>query len=292
MVLFLFMGLFGISINTIADATVSDTFKNKKGYYLNIAHVFFGLGAMTSPIVFNFVFSMTSDFRSVYFILFIIALVVVFLISMAKYPSVEDEKIRPSVVSGFLKNRNFMILCLYSLLTSGAMHSISGWIPTLFQKNLGISASVSNYSLSFFWLSIVIARTATAFLSKKYQERQLLKILNIIIFIVLAVSFFFDNYWVLLADYMLTGLLMGGTFPLMIAYSAEIFPKYSTSRLAVIFSFSAIGMFSIPALVGIIADIFPIYKILPFTSLPFLVYFFVFGGDAKKHSGYKESLKR
>ena len=69
MIVVLFMGLFGTSINTISDAAVSDTFKNKRGYYLNIAHVFFGLGAMTSPIVFNLVFKATGDFRKIYFIL-------------------------------------------------------------------------------------------------------------------------------------------------------------------------------------------------------------------------------
>ena len=82
MIMILFMGLFGTSINTIADAAVSDTFKNKKGYYLNIAHVFFGLGAMTSPIVFNLVFKITGDFRKIYFVLFIISILIIFLISI------------------------------------------------------------------------------------------------------------------------------------------------------------------------------------------------------------------
>ena len=79
MAMFIFMGIFGASINTIADAAVSDTFENKKGFYLNIAHVFFGLGAMTSPIVFNLAFKVTGDFRTIYFILFIISILIFFL---------------------------------------------------------------------------------------------------------------------------------------------------------------------------------------------------------------------
>jgi FHS family glucose/mannose:H+ symporter-like MFS transporter len=282
MIMVLFMGLFGTSINTIADAAVSDTFKNKKGYYLNIAHVFFGLGAMTSPIVFNLVFKVTGDFRRIYFILFIISILIIFLISIAKYPAVDNEKIRPSVILELLKNKSFIVMCIFAMLSSGAQHSVSGFIPTLFQKNLNISAQISNYSLSFFWLSIVAGRVAAAFLSRRFKEYFLLKILNFATFFVLAASFFLDNYVLLLIDYLIFGLLLGGIFPLIIAYSAEISPKYTTSRLAVVFSFTAMGMFIVPTIVGMLADYFLIYKVLAFTSIPFLAYIFVFGRKTGK----------
>ncbi len=276
LILFFFMGLFGISINTISDATVSDTFKEKKGFYLNIAHVFFGLGALTSPIVFNLVFSATGDFRTVYFILFIIAFVILVLIAIARYPTVGDKPIRPSVILELLKNKKILYLCVFALLSAGVMHSVSGWIPTLFQKNLGVSAEISNYSLSFFWISIVIGRIVTAFLSRKYREALLLRTLNMMIFFVLAATFFLDNYTLLLAAYLLFGFLLGGTFPLVIAYSAEIYPKYSTTRLATVFSFTAMGMLLIPTMVGVLGRYFLIYKTIAFTSIVFLVYIFIF----------------
>jgi FHS family glucose/mannose:H+ symporter-like MFS transporter len=276
------MGLFGTSINTIADAAVSDTFKNKKGYYLNIAHLFFGLGAMTSPIVFNLVFKVSGDFRKIYFVLFIISILIIFLISIARYPTVDNEKIRPSAILELLKNKNFILMCVFAMLSSGAQHSVSGFIPTLFQKNLNISAQISNYSLSFYWLSIVVGRVAVAFLSRRFKEYFLLKILNFATFFVLAASFFLNNYVLLLIDYLLFGLLHGGIFPLIIAYSAEISPKYSTTRLAVVFSFTAMGMFAVPTIVGMLADYFLIYKVLAFTSLPFLAYIFVFGRKTGK----------
>jgi len=271
------MGLFGTSINTIADAAVSDTFKNKKGYYLNIAHVFFGLGAMTSPIVFNQVFKASGDFRTIYFVLFFISILIIFLISISKYPAVDNEKIRPSVVLELLKNKRFIVLCIFAMLSSGSQHSVSGFIPALFQKNLNTTSQISNYALSFYWLSIVAGRVATALLSKKYNEYFLLRVLNSTIFFVLAVSFFLDNYVLLLIDYLLFGLLLGGIFPLIIAYSSEISPKYTTTRLAIVFSFTALGMFAMPTIVGMLADYFLIYKVLAFTSLPFLAYMFVFG---------------
>jgi len=175
------MGTLGISINTIADAAVSDTFKSKRGFYLNIAHVFFGLGSLTSPILFNLVYSRTEDFRSIYFILFLMTVVVFFVMVITKYPSVNNEKIKPAVILELLKEKRFLYLCIYALLSAGSMHSISGWIPTLFSKNLNISTEISNYSLSFFWISIVAGRIIIAFLSKKFSEGFLIKILNIML---------------------------------------------------------------------------------------------------------------
>lgn len=281
LILFFFMGIFGISINTIADATVSDTFVKKKGFYLNITHIFFGLGAMTAPIIFNITFFLTEDFRTIYLILFIISFLILFLILIARYPVVNEEKIRPVVIINLLKNRIFMYLCIFSLFLSGSETAVSGWIPTLFQKNLNISPKISNYSLSFFWISIVIGRVIMAFLSQNFTESFLIKILNIFIFFTLAASFFLDNYILLLTDYILFGLLLGGVFPLIIAYSAKIYPRYSTTRLAVIFSFTAVGMLIMPAIIGFLAEYFLIYKIIPFTSFAFFCYIYIFFKNLK-----------
>ncbi len=276
LIFFFFMGIFGISINTIADAAISDTFKEKKGFYLNIAHVFFGLGALTSPILFNVVFSLTGNFRSIYFVLFIISFFAILLISVAKYPLADDEKIRPVVTLQILKNKKFLLLCVFAMLSAGTMHSISGWIPTLFNKYLNVSAQISNYALSFFWIAIVAGRIITAFLSKRFNEFLLIKVLNALMFIVLAVSFFLSSSYYLLANYLLFGFLIGGSFPLLVAYSAQIYPRYSATRLAIIFSFSAIGMLIVPTIVGVLTDYFAIYKVIAVSSLSFLVYIYVF----------------
>ena len=276
LIFFFFMGIFGISINTIADAAISDTFKEKKGFYLNIAHVFFGLGALTSPILFNVVFSLTGNFRSIYFVLFIISFFTILLISVAKYPLADDEKIRPVVTLQILKNKKFLLLCVFAMLSAGTMHSISGWIPTLFNKYLNVSAQISNYALSFFWVAIVAGRIITAFLSKRFNEFLLIKVLNALMFIVLAVSFFLSSSYYLLANYLLFGFLIGGSFPLLVAYSAQIYPRYSATRLAIIFSFSAIGMLIVPTIVGVLTDYFAIYKVIAVSSLSFLVYIYVF----------------
>ena len=96
------------------------------------------------------------------------------------------------------------------------------------------------------------------------------------LFFVLASTFFLDSYILLLVAYLLFGLLLGGTFPLVIAYSSEIYPRYTTTRLATVFSFTAVGMLIIPTIVGVLGRYFLIYRVIAFTSIVFLVYIFIF----------------
>jgi len=275
LILFLFMGLFSSSINMISDATVSDTFNRNKGFYLNIAHIFFGLGGLTSPLVFNFIFAATGDFRTIYLVLFIICFLILMLTSIAKYPLLKDESVSLSIIKKLFKKKNFTFLMIYMIIATGTPQSISSWIPTLLQKNLDISAGISSYSLSFFWLSIIIGRFSTALFSKKISELSILKALNICIFILISLSYFLNNYVFLLIDYFLIGIAMGGIIPLTIAYSSEIYPKNTGTRIAILFAGNALGMLIMPTIVGLLADFFLIYKVISFNSVFFLSYIFI-----------------
>jgi len=274
--LFLFMGLFGISINIIADASISDAFPERRGLYLNMAHVFFGLGAICSPIVYNLVLSRTGDFRTIYFVLFILSLAVLVLVTLTRYPAVRDETIKVNVIAELLKNREFVLLALYAAVSWGTLYAISGWIPTLFTKDLYLPGRLSNYSLAFMWTAVIIGRITTALLSKKYSEIAMIKWINLAVFFLIALSFFLDDPVSLLVDYLLLGLLMGTFAPLTISYSAEIYGRHSTTRLAVLFATGSVGMLVIPMLIGLFGENMAMYRVIALTSVFFLVYIFVF----------------
>jgi len=276
LILFFFMGIFSSSINMISDATVSDTFNKNKGFYLNIAHIFFGLGGLTSPILFNFIFTTTGDFRTIYFMLFIICFLILMLTSFAKYPLLKNKSIKLNIIGRIFKKKNFTFLMIYMIIASGTPQSISSWIPTLFQKYLNVSAQVSSYSLSFFWLSIIIGRLLTALFLKKFSELNILKTLNICIFILISFSYFLSNHVFLLIDYFLTGIALGGIIPLGLSYSSEIHPENTGTRIALLFAGNAIGMLIMPTIVGLLADLFLIHKVISFNSLFFLFFIFIF----------------
>jgi MFS family permease len=284
LILFLFMGLFGMSINLIADSSISDTFRTKRGFYLNIAHIFFGLGAITSPIMFSYVSMMTGDFRDIYYILSLLSILILILIIFAKYPTVHDETIKIYVILYLLKNKRFLLLTFFSAFTFGTLYAVSSWIPTLFHKYLHLSAKVSNYSLAFMWIAVVVGRAITAILSNKYEEISLIKVFNLIIFFVLATSFFLNSPFLLLADYLLLGLLLGTFAPLVVSYSAEIYRSHSSTRIAIVFSAGSVGMLIIPYLVGLFGEYFAIHKVISFIAPLFFVYIIIFSRSFRTSS--------
>ncbi len=276
LLLFLFMGIFSVSINVIADSSISDTFEINRGFYLNIAHAFFGLGAISSPIIFNLVFSRTGDYRNIYLVLLFISLTVLLLISFTKYPQVHDGSIKTKIIIDLVKNKKFVLLLVFAALTFGVLTAISGWVPTLFYKYFNVSSAFSNYSLAFFWVAVLIGRLIAAVLSRKIKLIKLIKIINIISFFVLAISFFLNDSIYLLIDYLIIGLLIGTYPPLLVSYSHEIYNKHSSTRVALIFSVGSIGIIIISYLTGYFGDYIAMSKIISLFSIFFLVYIFIF----------------
>jgi MFS family permease len=276
LILFLLLGIFSVSINMMADSSVSDIFRTNRGYYLNIAHIFYGLGAISAPVVFNAISKVTDDFRSIYIALAVLSIIVMALIIPAKYPPEHDLSIKAGVIISMLKRPRLLLINIFGVVAFGLLASIPGWLPTLFQRSLGASTSISNYSASFFWIAAVIGRGAAALLSRKYKEMSLIKIMNILIFLLLVISFFLNDPLLLLIDYLLIGFFMGSSPPLVIAYSATIYKKHSNTRVAVTFAAAAIGMLLIPPLVGVMGEYFVINRVHAFTAVFFFAYIFIF----------------
>jgi MFS family permease len=274
--IFFLLGIFGISINLIADSSISDIYKINRGYYLNIAHIFYGLGAITAPVIYNILSKITTDFRIIYFALVALSILTIILIVPARYPLEHDLSIKPQVIISMLRKPKLLLINIFGLIAFGTLVSIPGWLPTLFQKSFGVGAAISNYSSSFFWIAAVVGRVLAALLSKKFKELPQIKAMNIIIFFLLAVSFFINDPVLLLIDYLLLGLFTGVSPPLIISYTATLYKKHSNTRLSITFSAAAAGMFLLPTLTGVIGEYISIQKVISFTAVFFFAYIFIF----------------
>lgn len=271
LLLFLITGISASSINLISDVTITDSFKKNKSFYINLSHVFFGFGALISPIIFNILFINTSNFRFIFIIFSILSVLLFFLVLPIKYPRSTIEKVNLASIKIVVRNKKFIFLCIFSLLGAGVQNTVSGWIPTLFEKELYISKSLSNYSLAFFWLSMIFGRIITAYLSKKIREENLIKYYTFIIFVVLSFSGFVNGFSFLITSYVIFGFFMGGLLPLFQAFSTIIHKDSTGIKIGMLTSFGAIGSIVIPSLVGLFGDYFHINKVIPFTSIFFVI---------------------
>jgi fucose permease len=286
LLLFLITGISGGSINLISDITITDSFKINKSFYINLSHVFFGFGALTSPIIFNILFRNTNNFRLIFIVFSLLSAFLFLLVLPIKYPKSTIEKVNISSIKIVFKNKKFVFLCIFFLLGAGVQNTISGWIPTLFEKELNISKSLSNYSLAFFWLSITCGRALTAYLSKRIREETLIRYYVLMLFILLAFSGFVNRFSFLITSYIIFGFFMGGLLPLFQSFSTIIHKDSTGIKLGMLSSSLAIGSIVIPSLIGLLGDYFYINKIIPFTSIFFLIMavYFSFNYKQKKQT--------
>jgi len=271
LLIFLITGISASSINLISDVTITDYFKKNKSFYINLSHVFFGLGALVSPVIFNIIFTGTSNYRFIYIVFSVLSLLLFILVLPVDYPKSTIEKVNLASIKMVAANKEFIYLCIFYLLGAGVQNTVSGWIPTLFEKEIFISKTISNYSLAFLWLSIILGRIATAYLSKKIREQSLIKYYTIIIFIIILFSGFLSKFFFLISFYILFGFFMGGLLPLLQSFSTVIHKDSTGIKLGMIASSAAIGNIIIPSLVGSLGDYFYINKLIPFTSVFFAV---------------------
>ncbi|NQT66559.1 MAG: MFS transporter [Actinobacteria bacterium] len=274
LILFFIVSTLASSINFTTDDVISNTFLEKKGIYLNITHIYFGLGALLAPIIFIFLYSKTNNFRMIFLVLALFSIFTLLLILPIRYPE-RVERTNFSTVLNILKERTFIFVCISLIIIAGTQMTISSWLPTLLQKNLGITQKIANYSLSIFWFAIVIGRILTAYISKKVSIIKLIQIQAGLLFIILMISGFFKSYYLIIL-YILFGIVTGGSQPLLIALVLTRYKRNSGVRLGLIYSNASLGMLLIPTTVGIFGDYYPFYNVIPFLSIFFLVILYFF----------------
>jgi len=290
LLLFLVTGISASSMNLISDITITDSFKKNKSFYINLSHVFLGIGALISPIIFNILFINTDNFRFIFIVFSLLSALLILLVLPIKYPKSTLEKVNISNIKIVIKNKKFVLLCIFFLLGAGAQNTISGWMPTLFEKELDVSKYLSNYSLSFFWLAIIFGRVITAYLSKKIREEALIKYYALMIFVILLISGFANRFSFLITCYIIFGFFMGGLLPLFQAFSTIIHKDSTGIKIGILVSSAAIGSIIIPSLTGLLGDYFYMNKLIPFISIFFLIITLYFFFSNKQKNKYPHFL--
>lgn len=275
LILFFVIGTLTSIINFITDNVISDTFFNKKGIYLNITHIYFSLGALLAPVVFMTLYAKTDNFRIIFLILALVSIFTLLLTLPVKYPE-RIEKNYLSIFKNIIRQKTFICVCISLIIVAGTQITISSWLPALLQKNLNMDLKVSNYSLSIFWFTVVIGRVLTAYMSKKISIIRLIKIQTGLVSFVLLISGFLKNYYFIITSYILFGIITGGLQPLLIAIVLTKYRKNNGLRLGLIYSNASLGILLIPTVVGIFGDFYPFYRVIPFTSILFLILLFLF----------------
>jgi FHS family Na+ dependent glucose MFS transporter 1 len=158
---------------------------SRVGPYMNGLHFFFGVGALSSPIIIARAIALTGDIVWAYWVLALLALPVAVWMAALRHrtPPRPDGAAAPARagqntgerrISGAEQQRLVLLLSLFLVLYVGAEATFGGWIYTYaFTLGLGTKTSAA-YLTSGFWGALMVGRLLSIPLAARYQPRSIL----------------------------------------------------------------------------------------------------------------------
>jgi fucose permease len=256
--IFLFVAFIGVGFG-ILDGGLNSLFIDisgeQKGFGLGLLHMFFGIGALSGPLIFSlasktflnwrFAFLIASCIPILFFALF-------FPIRLLKVKS--NENMRISDVTILVKN-NIIVQFIFLLFAYvGVEQAIAGWLPTYLITTLGVSHFTSSSTLSLFFIGLTIGRLLTGIISEKIGYSDTLLILSLGSSFFLLLIFTFNSVNPIILFFMFTGFFLSGIFPTVMALVGSIFPQYSGSLSGILTAAGGVGGMLLPLGMGVVSD--------------------------------------
>lgn len=236
------------------NAAVSNLHPEKKGFYMNLLHCSFGIGAFTGPIVNTLLMNLGMGWREVYLTLGIACLITGFLYMAIIYKC----KINKTVKT-VNKNRisvkmilNPKVFCLMAILLfyCGHQAGINSWIPSYMQETLHMPAIVANMSLSAFWIGLICGRLISAVLTNYMAPEKILSRGILLGAIFLLGGIVSKSVVLTFVGVTGAGIFAGATIPLVLTIGYGWFPEHLGVINTVLFLCIAGGATIFPGVMG------------------------------------------
>lgn len=259
--IFFILGASTRMLDTVNNAYIADIHQEKRGLYLNILHTSFGVGALLGPLYSRFVLSSGISWNWAYRLFGVICLVItviyVFIIRKGSVSEGSKEKAaKPGDFVKLLTSFEIWLLCIIMFLYVGQQASLTVWLPMYMEEFLKSNVYLASFSLSTFWIGIIVSRIICSRLLLRFTAKQLIQWGALSGGIILTTGIVINNPYILVVTIGLTGLLTGATIPLLVTMACNLFPRNSGSASSMIFLNGTISTMIFPWFIGFIAEVF------------------------------------
>lgn len=195
-------------------------YDRKSTPFLNGAHFFFGVGALTSPIIVAQFLTNGYEFGAAYRFVAVLILPAILLFLLVPSPAVKNQE--KAEDSQPLRYGLIALVAVFYFVYLGAEISFGGWISTFaVSLNLGDEATAA-YLASAFWSALTFGRLVAIPLSVKLKPRTLL-IADLILALVgfAVIGFGGASYAWTLTGTIIVGASFASIYPTMFAFAGN-----------------------------------------------------------------------
>ncbi len=267
LLLFFTLGFTTRLVDSVSNALTADLYPTSSGTALNLLHMMFGVGALLGPLFARAVLNAHASWQSTYGSLVgLCAFVLVFYV-LALYVSrhrwgfpihrtagMTGRGIQPGFLRSMMRSLPLWMAAGIMFLYAGHQATMSVWLPLYVENDLGGSVFVASLGSSMFWIGIVCGRFVSMLLVRQVRAEIIVAMGCILGGILLGAGFLSHSAEMLLAASLLTGLLTGGTIPLLISVTCAWFPASTGSVSAFIYLSASVARAIIPWLTGVLGQ--------------------------------------
>lgn len=247
-------------LNVVMSAHISDLFGEKRNSYLNIFHGIYGLGSLAGPILPTVIASRGLNWQASYITVGAVSiLVLAFMTALAKAQAGaeertgEKERERTTSFVLLLRNPAFLIICICALLFMGFDMTVSTYMSSYMEIELG-AAAIAGLTITFYWTGSALGRLLYPVLFARFDTRKYLIAVNVLTAALLFAGTGIRGQYAMLAVIAAAGLLSGVNFPLQIGMACELSPENSVGAANAVSVFGSAGGIIFPMLAGAVME--------------------------------------
>lgn len=244
------LGISNGAIDVAANALIVDLNRERLTAALNYLHMLFGVGALMGPLIVGFALAWTIPYWWI-FALGGLACIAVSS-SLMRSPALEIRV--PSTPGGFMpifRHPLIWVLGGMLFLYVGGEMGIGAWLFLYLRTAASLSATISSWGVSFYWLGLIVGRIVAGRLAHRSAPREVTIFASALSAIaLLALIAMPMSHAIAAAAVFLIGFGYGPVFPNMIAIGAAHYPSQVGRMSSIVIAGGALGGVFVPWLMG------------------------------------------
>ncbi|MDT8400967.1 MAG: MFS transporter [Bacteroidales bacterium] len=251
-----FIGLGGGAINGATNALVSDISERNKGANLSLLGVFYGIGALGTPLLLGLLREIFT-FETVFMVIggFICLTAIFFL--LLRFPSPKQSQGLPLKQSASLiKDRVLWLVAVFLFFQSGFEGIVNNWTTLFLTDHMAFNESKALYGLTIFVAGMMVMRLLLGSIFRSSTSTNIMTASFILLITGLIVIKTGGSFFITMSGLFILGSGLGGGFPIMLGIVGERFSKMSGTAFSFALVIALVGNTLINYAMGLIAENF------------------------------------
>jgi len=226
---------------------------------VNVLHAFYGVGAAAGPALMTAVLIRGQAWQTGYRIIVAVEIVlaVAFVLSRRQWPppvAAHDEHPHASLFET-LKLGKVQLSLLVFLIYTGCEASAGAWVFSLLYESRDFAMAAAGTSVTLYWGGLFASRLGYAFLPSTVRPANVITLCIVAALLAMIVLVLHVHPAVDTAAIAILGFASGPIFPSLIAITPQrMGPRHTANAVGLQVSIAAIGLATLPAICGLIAQ--------------------------------------